>query len=91
MFENCHQMHIFLNLQKLNFFVPFENLLGHIVFHDEMLVYPTDIVVTTKIEKANPKLNELEHLKHLQERNQRDIEKYMKGNPNKLETCTHSL
>jgi hypothetical protein len=45
MFDQCHELHISLNLRKCIFFVPHGNLLGHIVCREGVLVDPTKFAV----------------------------------------------
>jgi hypothetical protein len=45
MFDCSRQLQIYLNLKKCIFFVPFGNLLGHIVCMEGILVDPTKVVV----------------------------------------------
>ena len=43
--EHCRRYEISLNLKKCIFCTPFGILLGHVVYHNGMLVYPTKIVI----------------------------------------------
>ena len=45
MLEWCHQYQISLNLRKCIFCAPFGALLGHVVYHDGILVDPTNISI----------------------------------------------
>ena len=45
MLEHCHQYQISLNLKKCIFCTPFVALLGHVVYHDGILVNPTKIEI----------------------------------------------
>jgi hypothetical protein len=45
MSDICHEMQISVNLMECIFFVPHDNLLGHIVCREGILVDPTKFVV----------------------------------------------
>ena len=45
MLERCHQYQIALNLRKCIFCAPFGALLGHVIYHDRILVDPAKITI----------------------------------------------
>jgi hypothetical protein len=49
MLEICGKCHISLNIKKCIFGIPFGILLGHIVYKQGLLVYPTKIAVIVNL------------------------------------------
>jgi hypothetical protein len=53
MLERCRQCQISLNIKKCIFGIPFGIFLGHIVFKQGLLVYPSKIAVIVDLPPPN--------------------------------------